>query len=136
MQSAYHFRKLTQREYLLPKIPAKCGYRHGPDLGRLLENCIFMELCRRQARITYLITSSGHEVDFVAEHPDNRVEAIQVSSDISAPETRKRETRALLEAGREIPEADLLLITINEEEARDTSPFRIIPAWKWLIKSD
>ncbi len=52
-----------------------------PDIGHLLENCVFMELCRQHTRVTYLKTASGYEVDFVAEGQDGTIEAIQVSAD-------------------------------------------------------
>jgi predicted AAA+ superfamily ATPase len=108
-----------------------------PDIGHLLENCVFMELCRRQAQTAYLNTTSGYEVDFVAGSPNGTVEAIQVSADISDPITRERECRALYEAGSAMPDAHLLLINISEESTikTESGTIRIIPAWKWLLKS-
>jgi hypothetical protein len=105
-----------------------------PNYGRLLENCVFMELCRRGANITYLVTASGYESDFVAEYGDGTIEVIQVSTDISNRQTRERECRALAEAGQEIPGAGLLLITLSDEESMtDPAAIRIIPAWKWFL---
>ncbi|OEU48654.1 MAG: hypothetical protein BA861_08275 [Desulfobacterales bacterium S3730MH5] len=117
-------------------LAASCSLMREPDIGHLLENCVFMELCRRHARITYLNTRSGYEVDFVAEGQDGTVEAIQVSADISDPVTRERECRALYEAGSAIPDAHLLLINISEESTieTETGTIRIMPAWKWLLK--
>ena len=54
-----------------------------------------MELCRRDARVTYFITQSGYEVDFVGEYPDKSMDIIQVSADVSNRVTRNRECRAL-----------------------------------------
>lgn len=105
------------------------------DIGRLLENCVFMQLCRRYAQVTYLVTESGYEVDFVARYHDGRREVIQVAADISVPKTREREIRALLEAAQATPDADLLLLTMREEETIDHGlrPIHIVPAWKWLL---
>lgn len=62
----------------------------NPDIGRLLENCIYMDLCRRGCQVSYIVTSSGFEVDFLAEHLDGRQQAIQVAADISNAETLER----------------------------------------------
>ncbi len=51
-------------------LAASFSLAREPEVGHLLENCIFMELCRRDARVTYFTTQSGYEVDFVAEYPD------------------------------------------------------------------
>jgi len=106
-----------------------------PDTGHLLENCVFMELCRRNAQVTYLNTASGYEVDFVAEFPDGAVQVIQVSADISNPATRERECRALAEVGLDFSDAQHLLVNVSEEATvhLDNITVDVIPAWKWLL---
>jgi predicted AAA+ superfamily ATPase len=108
-----------------------------PDIGHLLENCVFMELCRQHTRVTYLNTASGYEVDFVAEGQDGTIEAIQVSADISDPTTRERECRALIEAGSAMSDAHLVLINVSEESTieREGCTIHIMPAWKWLLRT-
>ena len=76
-------------------LAASFSLSREPEVGHLLENCIFMELCRRDARATYFITQSGYEVDSVAEYPDKSMDIIQVSADLSNRVTRNRECRAL-----------------------------------------
>jgi len=107
-----------------------------PNTGRLLENCIFIELVRRNAQIFYLKTPSGYEIDFAAYFPDRSVYAIQVAADIDDPETYEREIRALCEASKKLPQATLMLITLREDAIihRDNLMIRIIPAWKWLLE--
>ncbi|RPJ04463.1 MAG: ATP-binding protein [Deltaproteobacteria bacterium] len=107
----------------------------NPDIGRLLENCIYMDLCRRGCQVSYIVTSSGFEVDFLAEHLDGRQQAIQVAADISNAETLERETRALVEAGRTVKGAELLLLNLSEESSitRDGFTIEVLPAWKWLL---
>jgi len=105
------------------------------DLGHLLENCIFMELSRRNAQVAYLMTPSGFEVDFLVEYPDGTRQAIQVAADVSDSITLNRECRALLEASCIAPDADFLLINLSEETTIDMNgvSIRMIPAWKWLL---
>ncbi|MFH2220180.1 MAG: ATP-binding protein [Pseudomonadota bacterium] len=106
-----------------------------PDIGHLLENCVFMELCRRRARTAYLLTLSGYEVDFFSEYPDGTCQAIQVAADISNPITREREYRALNEISPTLPDASFQLINLSEEAFVDAggANVHIIPAWKWLL---
>ena len=107
-----------------------------PAVGHLLENCVFVELCRRNARVSYLVTESGYEIDFVAEYPDGTVELIQVTSDLSDPSTREREYRALHESACAWPEASFLLINSSEESAvrLGNVTVNLKPAWKWLLE--
>jgi predicted AAA+ superfamily ATPase len=74
-----------------------------PDnLGRLLENQIYLDLRRENKKIFYYQTQSGYEIDFVTQSPDGKKEFIQVTWDMSDPETRAREERALEEAKKEL----------------------------------
>lgn len=105
------------------------------DLGHLLENSVFMELCRRNAQVTYLMTPSGFEVDFLVEYPDGIRQVIQVAADVSDPITRDRECRALIESRQIVPDADFLLINLSEEATIKINgvSIQLVPAWKWLL---
>ena len=105
------------------------------DLGYLLENCIFLELCRRYAKVAYMMAPSGFEVDFFVEYPDGTRQAIQVSADVSYPTTRDRECRVLIEASAIVPDADSLLINRSEETTieMNNATIHFVPAWKWLL---
>lgn len=68
------------------------GYRDA-DRGHILENVIFLELLRRDYRVS--IGKIGEtEVDFVAEKPDEKL-YIQVTETMSGEATRERELRPL-----------------------------------------
>ncbi len=116
-------------------LAAAYSLKREPGIGHLLENCIFMELRRRNANISYLKTASGYETDFAADYPDGSVSAIQVSADISDPATLAREGRALFEAGPMLPGASLVLINLSEEDEIEYNgaTISVIPAWKWLL---
>jgi uncharacterized protein len=105
------------------------------NLGHLLENSVFMELRRRDARLTYLRTESGYEIDFLAHYAEGARQAIQVAADVSDPLTRDRECRSLVEISALVPDADLLLINLSEEAMIKINHVNIqlIPAWKWLL---
>ena len=68
------------------------GYRDA-DRGHVLENIVFLELIRRDYRVS--IGKVGEtEVDFVAERPNDKL-YIQVTESMQSPETRDRELRPL-----------------------------------------
>ena len=89
------------------------------NLGHALETCVLLQLERRGAEISYVRTSDGFEVDFLARYPDSRQELIQVCADLDAPATTERETRGLLAAASEHPRATLHLVTLEPEHSRD-----------------
>ena len=72
------------------------------NLGRLLENQVYLDLRRQNKKIFFYTTHSGHEIDFVTQSPDGRNEIIQVTWDMSDEKTRIREERALKEAEEEL----------------------------------
>jgi predicted AAA+ superfamily ATPase len=53
------------------------------------------------------------------------------------PETRKRETEALLRYADIFPTQKLLLITKDEESTIEENgkSIHVMPAWKWLLTS-
>lgn len=68
------------------------GYRDA-DRGHILENVVYLELLRRNYRIS--IGKIGDtEVDFVAEKPNDKL-YIQVTETMASSETRERELRPL-----------------------------------------
>jgi predicted AAA+ superfamily ATPase len=116
-------------------LAAAFSMMREPEISHLLENCIFVELCRRNAQVTYLVTESGHEVDFVAEYPDGTIEVIQVSTDLSDPLTRQREYRSLSDLGSALPKVSCLLLNLSDEDTVGLGDLTvsIMPAWKWLL---
>lgn len=60
------------------------------NIGHALETLVLLELERRRSTATWVRTSSGYEIDFLARHADGRQELIQVCADASAPETAER----------------------------------------------
>lgn len=68
------------------------GYRDA-DRGHILENVVYLELLRRNYRIS--IGKIGDtEIDFVAEKPNDKL-YIQVTETMASSETRERELRPL-----------------------------------------
>ena len=106
------------------------------EQGHLLENCILMELHRQKAHIEYINTPTGYEVDFYAHYPNGINYLIQASADVSAPETLKRESRALIDVDPSIQAHKRLIINISSEKIIEENGFTLflLPLWKWLLE--
>ncbi len=103
-----------------------------PDLGKLLENLVFIELRRRQKELYYHKTTKGFETDFVVS---KEKKAYQVSYSLKDVETREREIRALISTMNELDFKHGTILTYNEEETISVSDYdiKVIPVWKWLL---
>ena len=121
------------------------AFRIGSDVGRLCENAVAAELKRAEAEdgiVTYFWKNpQQEEVDFLVKKGRQIKQLIQVCYDISEPEARKREERALLNAGKELKCKNLLIITGDYEAQEEAEWFgikgkiRYIPLHKWLLTS-
>jgi len=108
--------------------------RGRANIGHALETAVRVELERRGVSVTYVRSREGHEVDFLARRPGSEVELIQVSADLDDPATRERETRALLAAAFEYPDARLHLITLTPESAQGLpAEITVHPAAGWFL---
>lgn len=118
--------------------PALAGVVAPPgarDLGRILENLVYLALRRRGLESSYYVTASGHEVDFLASSPGGSPCLVQVCASLAERSTRDRELRALSEAMAELGQDEATLVTLGEDEAFETAggTIRVVPAWKWLL---
>lgn len=105
------------------------------NLGHALETAVFHELQRRGARIGYVRTAGGFEVDFHARISADEF-LVQVCVDVDSPETLGREVRSLLEAKREFPQAELMLIALNRPAVIAVpEEIKLIRATEWLLDS-
>ncbi len=107
------------------------------DLGHALETCVLLELDRRGAEVSYVHTSGGREVDFLARYPTGREELIQVCASLDDTATREREIRALIEAAPHHPAATLHLIALDIPAAIDIPPgIALHNAADWMLVKD
>ncbi len=107
----------------------------GLNRGQLIENIVACQLMARSRELAYVLTESGYEIDFLARDYEGREQLIQVCTDLSTPATCEREIRALEEAAREFPHAELVLLHATPEPlpALKTKTIRVEPLWRWLL---
>jgi hypothetical protein len=83
------------------------------NVGHALETAVLLELERRGAEVSYVITPAGFEVDFLARYPGGDEELIQVCASLDEPATAAREWRALTDARALCSRAACILIALD-----------------------
>lgn len=107
------------------------------NLGRLLENQIFVELLRRGYQPGKTLFSyrsrNDRETDFVTREGVRVESLIQVCYDMSSEKTRKREVDAIIECAGELGCGNLTIVTNNQEETieRGNYKIKIVPVVKF-----
>lgn len=108
------------------------SFRFSRDLGKLLENLVFIELRRRNCETYY--HKEKHECDFIIREYNTVTGAIQVTA--SLKENREREYDGLMEALNRYDLDEGLILTEDEEFEDISRDKKIIgkPVWKWLLE--
>ena len=109
------------------------GFRTSEDIGRLLENIVFLHL-KQQTKEIYF-HKEKHECDFILKSGIQIIQAIQVTHNLQ--ENRKREIDGLLEALKMYNLEEGLILTSDQEEeiVVDKKTITIKPVWKWVLES-
>ncbi len=110
------------------------------NTGRLYENIVFLHLHRMRLKkslmgIYYWKDRAGRETDFVITDSLKPIKLIQVSYDISRPETMKREIKGLLKSMEEFSINEGLIITgfYSGEESYGDKHIKFVPLYEWLL---
>ncbi|MBU3913388.1 MAG: ATP-binding protein [Nanoarchaeota archaeon] len=124
-------------------IQAK-AFKLSPDFGKLYENVVACKLKKEEIegnlRFYYWKNQQQEEVDFITQEGLKVKQLIQVCFNIDELDTKNREIRALIKAGKELRCNNLLIITEDtekEEKAEwfgDKANIKFIPLWKWLLE--
>ncbi len=106
------------------------------EIGRTMENAVFIELKRRQTQNDKLYYSDiGDEIDFVKVEKNKVSDLIQVTYASNKNEIKEREIENLLSGSIKLNCNDLLVITwdYEAEEKVKGKKIRFVPLWKWLL---
>ena len=114
------------------------SFKFSADIGRAIENLVFIELKRRSSdstEIYYWKNKGEGEVDFVIKVGLRVKELIQVCYSMDE-KTEERKVRSLIKAMDEFKLEEGLVITedIDKEEEVDDKKIMYKPLWKWLLK--
>lgn len=123
----------NKKVYLIDTAMAiHLGYRTSKDLGKLLENLVFIELKRRGKEVYYY--REKNECDFVVKDGLKIREAIQVTY-VLEEDNEKREINGLLEAMEKLKLKEGIILTHDQQSEKKIGKkkIKIIPVWKWLL---
>ncbi len=110
------------------------SFSFSADLGRFLENMVFVDFLRRGRKVYFYRTANGLEVDFYSPDREGAPVFLQVCADMTSEATRAREVRALVKAADEQGLDSGVIVTVDEESVIEAQgmTIRVVPAWKYL----
>ncbi len=112
------------------------------DLGRRMENCVFLELLRKTNQNPLLeifyFKINEKEVDFVLKEGLRIKQLIQVTYANAKDEIERREIKSLIKASELLKCNDLLMITWDYEDELKVRNrlIKCLPLWKWLLEGN
>ncbi len=136
----YYLSRYNNKLKLMKKAPRKVyvvdngfvaakAFSLSDNLGRLLENQVFIELLRRgynvEKTIFYYRSRNDKEVDFVLRKGTHIERLVQVCYDMSNPKTEKREVDSIIECAQELKCNNLVIITYNEKRTIEKDGYKI-----------
>lgn len=105
------------------------------DIGRLLENAVFIEFRRMEKKI-YYYKNTG-ECDFVVTNGGYVEQLVQVCYELNN-DNLQRETKGLLDAMNVLNKTSGLILTMDQTDRiqEGNKIIEVLPVWQWLLKSD
>ena len=136
----YYLSRYNNKLKLMKKAPRKVyvvdngfvaakAFSVTENLGRLLENQVFIELVRRgydtEKTMFYYRSRNDKEVDFVLRQGVHIERLVQVCYDLSSPKTEKREVDAIVECAGELKCDNLTIVTYDDERTIEKDGYKI-----------
>jgi len=108
-------------------------FRFSDDIGKSLENAVFLELKRAYREIFYYRDTSS-ECDFIVNEKNSITQAIQVTYDMSSEETKTREIKGLITACKNFDLITGTIVTYDTEDEviREGIQIKLIPFYRWI----
>ena len=136
----YYLSRYNNKLKLMKKAPRKVyvvdngfvtskAFSLSDNLGRLLENQVFIELVRRGSDVErtmfYYRSRNDKEVDFVLRKEAHIERLVQVCYDMSNPKTEKREVDSIVECAGELKCSNLVIVTNNDKRTIEKDGYKI-----------
>lgn len=137
----YYLSRYNNKLKLMKKAPRKVyivdngfvaskAFSISDNLGRLLENQVFIELLRRgynvEKTMFYYRSRNDKEVDFVLRNGTKIERLVQVCYDMTNAKTEKREVDSIIECAGELRCDNLVIVTNNEKRIIEKDGYKII----------
>lgn len=123
-------RKAPRKVYVVDNgFVASKAFSISDNLGRLLENQVFIELLRRgynvEKTMFYYRSRNDKEVDFVLRNGTKIERLVQVCYDMTNAKTEKREVDSIIECAGELICDNLVIVTNNEKRIIEKDGYKI-----------
>lgn len=114
-------------------LGAAIDYKFSQDKGRMLETTVALELLKQSKQIAY--QQNGSECDFVVIEKGKVAEAIQVTSDFSDTQTKKREIKGLVSACQKFSLKKGIILSFDYDDEFEIEGIKIqaISAWRYFF---
>lgn len=146
----YYLPRYNNKLKLMTKAPKKIyvvdngfvaakAFSTSDNLGRLLENQVFVNLLRKgyntEQSMFYYHTRNDKQIDFVLREHNHVKQLVQVSYEMTSEKTIRRECSALAEAAEELHCEELFVLTYNEKRITewDGHTIHIQPVSEWFL---
>ena len=140
----YYLARYNNKLKLMWKAPRKVyvvdngfvaskAFNLSENLGRLLENQVFIELLRKgydiEKSMFYYHSRNDKEVDFVLRKGTQIERLVQVCYDLSSPKTERREVDSIVECAGELKCSNLVIVTYNDKRTieKDGYCIHVVP---------
>lgn len=144
----YYLSRYNNKLKLMKKAPRKAyvvdngfvaakTFSLSTNLGRLLENQVFIELIRQgydtEKTMFYYRSRNDKEVDFVLRKETRVERLVQVCYDLSSPKPEKREVDSIVECAGELKCDNLTIVTKEDERTikKDGYTVNVLPISKF-----
>ena len=109
-------------------------FKFSDDLGKSLENAVFLEL-RRKNRDIFYCRDGRSECDFVVHEKNTIIQAIQVTYEFGNEETKRRELKGLINACKNFHLDRGVIVTYDSEDefTEEGITIEVIPFYKWVL---
>ncbi len=140
----YYLSRYNNKLKLMKKAPRKVyvvdngfvaakAFAVSENLGRLLENQVFIDLIRQgydtEKTMFYYRSRNDKEVDFVLRKGTHVERLVQVCYDLSSPKTEKREVDSIVECAGELKCSNLTIVTKDDKRIieKDGYTINVVP---------
>lgn len=110
------------------------AFNTSENLGRMLENLVFVSLRRKYDQIFYYLNKN--ECDFVVKRGSKIEACFQVCYTLNNS-NKQRELQGVVACANELGLKKAFIITLEQEDKlkQEGIEVQILPAWKWLLES-
>lgn len=114
------------------------GFSFSNNLGRLIENIVYLKLRQKQKNLYYYKTTDNYEVDFYSPNENLFIQVSYYLDKINIDRETRALTKACMENDKSNTKNKLIIITENLKDTITVGDKKItiLPLYEWLLKNN